>query len=344
MRLESEERFLAKLLFSGLILLFSLLVAYLKPVGFDVDSHAYYLMTINQDVILNFEGNQEPIFKLIRAALFIITDDLYRALLVTYMFLAISLKLYLVQRFSRCYAISIFAYISIYFLLHDVIQMRAALAAAVFMWSLPDLAEKNRRYIYKIALASICHYSSLFLFPLYLLNFGKIKKTNYYFFYILTLIISSQYNIILDLATNISGILPGVFGYKAQRYLVLINQDVHTSYNLLNIYNLSLIFISLILIWKSSDQYSNFDNMIVKVLAVSNYIYITMSAIPVLAARVSELMAITVVFALAIIYHFSRFKLLTMVIIMGYLSCVFYINYFLKTYINTDLIKGFYFL
>ena len=60
MKIGLEERFLAKILFSSLVLIFSLLLAYLKPVGFDVDSYSYYLMTINEDVILaEIESNKK---------------------------------------------------------------------------------------------------------------------------------------------------------------------------------------------------------------------------------------------------------------------------------------------
>lgn len=344
--MQQEVNLAFKVIFGLILVILSVYIAYFKPIGFDVDSYAYYLATINLEAVNSFEGNQEPIFKLIRYFSFIISNDVFRGLTVLYMFICISLKTVLIGKYSSNFYISIAAYVSIYFLLHDLIQIRVALAAVFFIWAIPDIKSQSKVYFIKIAIATLCHYSSVFLIPLYFLNAASLSTFRIILGYIVSFSTLTLSPLLISIATEVSNYLPGTIGYKAKRYLVLMKESVHVDFNLFSMSFLIFMSLSVILVSPLVDakKLSKDEIIYIKILAISNYVYISFSFIPVLSARISELLGVSVVLALPILWRCGKFKIFGSIYIAVFITLFFYINFFLKDFIDRDLLSEFYLL
>lgn len=107
-----------------------------------------------------------------------------RPLFVAYALLAIPLKGYAITRLTKLWYLSILMWLSHYFLLNEMTQIRVAVSMAIFLYSLPLLAEGKRlHYVLCVAAATFFHTSALALLPLVCLgnkDLGRYWKTALY--------------------------------------------------------------------------------------------------------------------------------------------------------------------
>lgn len=67
-----------------------------------------------------------------------------------YAILGVTLKLIAIRRYSLLPIFSIFTYISMYFILHEMTQIRAGVATAIFLFALEDIKDRNLKgYVFK---------------------------------------------------------------------------------------------------------------------------------------------------------------------------------------------------
>lgn len=148
------------------------LIAGLREIGLDPDSenyeysfHHYYQSTEM--------GMVEPSFTLISAILNVFTDNVHLLFLV-YAFLGVTIKLYAFKKNLQCIFVPMMLYISFYFVLHEMTQIRAGVVSALFLLAVYHIAKKEKRKaLLLIIVGSFFHYSSLALLPT--LMFGNKK-------------------------------------------------------------------------------------------------------------------------------------------------------------------------
>jgi hypothetical protein len=100
------------------------------------------------------------------------------SLFVTFAFMAILLKFYVIWRESAQPLLSLLIYVSIYFMLQDFTQIRAGLAAGVLMLATTRLAKhKKVEFVVLVLAAATIHYSALIYLPLVFLNGKPIGKS-----------------------------------------------------------------------------------------------------------------------------------------------------------------------
>lgn len=94
-----------------------------------------------------------------------------------YSLLGISIKYYAITKYSPYVVFSICIWISSFYILQDMIQIRASVAGSLLLLIIPFI--QQRRYIAALVLASVSFYfhnSAIFFFPLMLLNPERINK------------------------------------------------------------------------------------------------------------------------------------------------------------------------
>jgi hypothetical protein len=327
----------------NLIILISILlcfIAVMKPIGFDVDSLAYYtaLASIKNQ---SYDSNSfEPIFHIISYISIFLFDDAFKGMLFIFFVTSLSIKIFSIKKLSNYVFLSFFIYISFYFLLHDVIQIRAGLAASIFLLSISDIQyRKPKSYSVKIFFAVMSHYSAIMLIPFYFIKPIPISKIKYITIILVTLFLGAFSALLIELTTLLSNILPGRLGYKGLRYISLLNQGVHADMNLLNVYNLSLTSYAFFLILISHKFESTLDHLLVKIFTLSQCTFFALSYLPVLSSRLSELVGIVLIVALTIPLKLFKNKILVFSIIVIYTSGVFYLNYFLKDSIDLNMVR-----
>lgn len=140
------------------------LIAGLREIGLDPDSENYEYSF--QHYYQSFEmGMVEPSFTLISAVLNVFTDNVHLLFLV-YAFLGVTIKLYAFKKNLQCIFVPMMLYISFYFVLHEMTQIRAGVVSALFLLAVYHIAKKEKRKaLLLIIVGSFFHYSSLALLP-----------------------------------------------------------------------------------------------------------------------------------------------------------------------------------
>jgi EpsG family len=116
-------------------------VAGLRTVGAGRDSETYSndIRSIIQTHDYNFGAYEPTFYLIINISKFFFTDPV-RGVFVIYAFLVVSLMLWAIRKSSSFPVLSLILFSCIYFVLHEMIQIRVGVAAAFFLLALPNVA------------------------------------------------------------------------------------------------------------------------------------------------------------------------------------------------------------
>jgi len=277
------------------------LVSGFRPLGLDRDSLTYVDL-INRPISeIWFQEPTFIFFTLINKFFF---GETYRFFFILYACLGIVIKFIAIKKFKVNKFIALFVYISLYFVLHDMTQIRVGVASAFFMLSLSYYKEnKNRALVFQLC-AILFHYSALAGLAIYLLRKAKLNKTLCLCFILFSLSISKfiTQSFILD----ISFYFPDFLSVKIKNYIYMLNESgTFQAFNQYNYFYLGLVFfIAISLLNKKSflnnDEMYNYE-LSIKLLLMMILTYYLLAPVPILAGRFSEF------FGIALIIYFPYF-------------------------------------
>jgi hypothetical protein len=305
------------------------LIAGFRKVGLDRDSISYsrFITGVSFDGFLSL-FNKEPFFWLIVEASKLLFSDPVRGTFVVFAILGVLLKLYAIKKISPFPVLSVLVYICFYFILHEMTQIRVGVATAIFLIAIPDIANKNLRgFLLKTALATMFHYSSIIMVPLYFLT---PKKHNKIFYMLLpyigilfsaTSIFSSHFNSVIPL-------LPDFIGYKINIYYELLRMGEMGGINVYNMLYSSLLVIHLFAMVNINRFKDPLVIISVKIFSWMLFLFYFFSFMPLLAFRFSEFFGVVLLLLLPSLIVIVRQKILTSVVVVYY-SLLMLVNYLL---------------
>lgn len=218
--------------------------------------------------------------------------------------ISISLKISAIYRMTTLIWGSLLIYISNMYILHDMIQMRCAIASGLLLHAIYYIV--NRKIICFVLItitAFFFHYSALLIIPLWFLN----VKHPFKVLYICLIIGSYIVGGVLPVGTLIGYIpIPGIQN--------LWSMYEHTLGNYVNIYNAMqlgrvAICILLIIYIDKIARYNKYAIVMVKIYAISLSTLVLFSSVPVIAFRVSELYQITEILLIPMIVYTIRLNI-----------------------------------
>jgi hypothetical protein len=335
---ESNNHFYRKYLSSFLywtIALFLILIAGLRPIGLDKDSISYAKI-IQSSIDVNLQ-DKEPAFWIIKHFNDIFFSGDVHTFFLIFATLGISIKFLAIKKISKMPLLSVIVYLSIYFILHEMTQIRAGVAAGFFLLSIPDIYDRNfRKFIIKALLAISFHYSAIVMLPLYFLN---PKRLNIIFLLLPTIgFILAIFNLSQFFLLNFINILPNFLAYKIQIYLELLKLGEHSEISIINIYYCFLLFsiyiFYFLLIKNKIKIKSNYDIIFIKILSISLFTFYFFSNVPVFAYRISEFLnVVVIVFFANLILYFNQKNLVFYIMILF----LFYMFYKSITLLNLQI-------
>lgn len=258
-----------------------------RGVGVDRDIINYLNMFDYSESLSDFQ-TQEVMAKLIPISLKFVGIYSFGLVLFIFALLSVGLKIYAIKKYSYAPLASVLYFFSWLFLLQDFTQIRAAVAVGILLFAVQDIYQRNLfRFIFKVGLACLFHYSSLLIVPLYFVNREKINKKYYLIMLGIFIVLGLQKSI------NIFTIIPGLSAVSNKLNTYMLFQGM-TAINVLNINSLINVFLVFILVlnYEKIKQYSKYSVIFIKQSYFSCLSYLVLSAVPVLAFRVSELYAI----------------------------------------------------
>jgi len=281
------------IIFIGIILI---LIAGFRPIGIDGDSLNYASVLGVHLENANFI-DKEPTFWLINEFNHIVFNSEVQTFFLIFAIIGVSLKLYAIKILSINPLMSILVYLSLYFILHEMTQIRVGVASAIFLLAIPDIINKNFKiYLLKTIFAMSFHYSAFIMIFIYFLSNKRINQKVYYFLPLLGFVLSILQNIILQIIAMFATLLPAFIGDKVNLYILLLDSGKFSDINIFNFYYISLIVFYYIALMNYKKFNGIYDILNIKILGIMLFLFYSLSVIPVLAFRISEFFGVVLIF------------------------------------------------
>lgn len=238
--------------------------------------------------------------------------------------LSIGLKLFAICRISPLIWGSLLIYISNIFILHDMIQMRCAIASGLLLCALYYVKEKRLKPFLLISfVALLFHYSAIIIFPLWLLNKEKPQKVLF-----IGLIIGAY---LIRTTFSLGQSVQYIPIKEIQDRWSLYSNSLDMEINIFNALQLSRVCLCIVLFWVVDKIYKKNDLAILlcKIYALSIAALVLLSDFPVLAFRISEFyQTIEIVLLPMLIYAFGIHRLLGRITVILIGLCFLLLNVF----------------
>lgn len=282
------------------------LIAGLREIGLDPDSENYEYSF--QHYYQSSEmGMVEPSFTLISAVLNVFTDNVHLLFLV-YAFLGVTIKLYAFKKHLQCIFVPMMLYISFYFVLHEMTQIRAGVVSALFLLAVYYIAKKEKRKaLLLIIVGSFFHYSSLAL--LSTLVFGN-KDFNRKENIMIALHIPLSYliyfggiSMLLNTDIPLIGNKLAIYQQAMEKGKMTVNINVFDPVHLVSV----MLFYYTLYFRKTITAFNENYNVVIKIVALGLFLHTSLAFLPVLALRISQLYCIVNIFLFSgIVYTFKQ--------------------------------------
>ena len=238
--------------------------------------------------------------------------------------LSIGLKLVAICRISPLIWGALLIYISNIFILHDMIQMRCAIASGLFLCALYYIRENKLKPFLLISFAALLfHYSAIIIFPLWFLNKEKPQKILF-----IGLIIGSY---LVRTTFSLGQSIQYIPIKEIQDRWMLYSNSLDMAINIFNVLQLSRVFLCIVLFLVIDKIYkkNNLAIILCKIYALSIAALVLLSDFPVLAFRISEFyQTIEIVLLPMLIYAFGIHRLLGRITVSLIGLCFLFLNVF----------------
>jgi hypothetical protein len=166
----------------------------------------------------------EPSFSIISEIARNIYDTPY-TLFVIYAVLGVSINVLSIKLLSSFFYLSMLVYLSNFFILHELIQIRAGVAAGILLLSIKYIYERDLLcFMFLCGMATLFHYSSVIFIPVYFLSVQKINRKLWCSLLIVAIIFGMMgmsgfvgYIVIEPFAHYITGISEGTYRFGVRQ-------------------------------------------------------------------------------------------------------------------------------
>lgn len=271
------------------IILLALVVLLILIAGFRGNIDRDYLLYINMyETCLDGVYTGEISFYILSLLVYQLFENPFYLFFI-YAILGVSLKILSIKKLSEFWFCSILVYFSLYFLLHEMTQIRIGVASGFILLSIPSIYEKNfKSFILYMTAAVLFHYSALIVIPFYFLNKDKISRV----FYFLIPLAFVMHFLNINITSFIQLIKIHHFTAKFIAYKALAELDDRI--NLFNAIQLMRYLFIIILLWKWKffAEKNKYAVLLIKFYIISCFLLIVLADIPAIAFRFSEIFAI----------------------------------------------------
>lgn len=263
------------------------LVAGFRPDDVDHDYMTYVEMYYN-----SFSISTEVTFIMIVSFVELLFNDV-TFLFVIYALIALAVHALAVKRLSSLWFLSLLVYLSNYYLLHEMNQIRVGVSAGLFLVALYYLGNgERRRFLLFAFFATLFHYTAFVLFFFAFFDGKPFKKWQYYFYLSIIPFAYLLYFLHISILTTIP--IP-YFEEKLRLYQALqAGGGMWDEINVFNLVLLTKIAMTLFLLWKSSlvYEYNKYVYLFLKIEVLSIAAWVALCEMPVVAMRLSELLGV----------------------------------------------------
>jgi hypothetical protein len=242
----------------------------------------------------------EPMYYLIPSFFKTYTSITYYTLFTFLLFAiaGVTIKFFAIARLTNLFFLALFCYFCHFYLLHEMTQIRQGIASGVLLLIIPlTMRRKYIRCVLLILVASLFHYSSLFLFLIFPLNKTD-QKTKLYTIILVTTFVLAFVN--TSFFMTVFQFNLGPLTVRTQAAVGFIEAGVFTEINKLNIFFLTNFFISAVFLYYSKliQTQNSYAVLLIKLQILGLLFFQIFSAIPTIAFRINDLLGIVSIITL----------------------------------------------
>jgi len=305
-----------------------ILVAGFKPVGIDRDSGNYEALfySLNgKDASITIEYS----FSLIGNTLRNMFDDVH-VLFLAYAIMSVSLKMTAIHKMSGSLLfLTVAVYMSDYYILHDMTQIRASVASGFMLLCIPALVDgKKGKAFLMIAMATFFHYSAIMLLPLLFINNKPLNK--YWKIGLFAVIPIGIVMMLLhiDLLTSIP--IPYI-QTKVDAYRLM---EIYEKFNKVTLVNFLLwikmaIFIYALIFYDTIYEHCELLPIFLRIMGLSFFFFFAFSTISVFSERSHQMFGLVSVLLFPTIYYTFKPSFIGRVIVCAVAAIQLLMNLFL---------------
>ncbi|MEG1611120.1 MAG: EpsG family protein [Alistipes sp.] len=238
-------------------------------------------------------------------------------LFVIYALLGVGLKLFAIKQLSQLWFLSLVIYISNFFILHELTQIRAGVAAALLLLCVKPIYERNWKLFLLFSIAAILfHASALIILPLWFLTYSKQPHR-----ILLALGLPIAYVVYFS-GINLVGIIPipGI-QEKLEMYqeLKMLGGEEWSKINVFNAVFLLKIGLFYLLLWKAElvETRNKYFLLMMNIFCISLMSFPLFAAMPVVGFRINELFGMVEILLFPMIYYIFRPKIMSKSIVVS---------------------------
>lgn len=255
-------------------------------------------------------------------------------LFVIYAFLGVLLKMISIKKLSEFFFCSLIIYISNYYILHEMIQIRVGVASAFVLLSIQPLYKHNfKQFVLLILIATTFHFSALICFFLWFLKTKSYNKLLFIFIILLAYFLNLINISIIDSFVNI--VPSSIIKSKLLTYFD-VGRRASFDINVFSPFILTRIVIMLFFTYYV-NQISCFNNyfiILLKMYSIGLFMYIGFSSYPEIAVRTSQLFMTTEIVIIPCVLYVVKGNIIPRLIIIIYALLMFVLNTLFTTYFS----------
>jgi len=304
--------------------LFLFLLAALRPVNSDRDYKNYI---ISYNIISN--GNIvfiEPAFYVIVYIVkYIFNDTLF--LFIIFAILGVTLKFTAIKHLSEFWFLSLVVYISYFYILHEMTQIRVGVAAGLMLLAIKPIYERDiKKFLCYTFFAFLFHYSAILILLIWFIPTHKVNRWFY------TLLIPFAYLLYFCNVSFLSlvKLIPfEIFQRKISMYITSTKtREMHINiFNVMQLIHCSLAFLFL---WKLPllKRGNRYIPILLQCYVLSVAVLVVFQDFPVFAFRVSEFLGCVEIILVPCVFYIFKSKQVAVIFIVVMSLGIFLVNIF----------------
>lgn len=308
----------------GIILI---LLAGFREVGIDPDSINYETAYHNYNST-SMLTSVDYSYLLLSELFNLLTSDVH-AIFLFYAFWGVTLKFIAFRKHSTSYFLPIVVYLSFYYELHELTQIRTGLMSGLFLLAIPIAADgKKLKAFLIIFLGTLFHMSAIVLIPLLFLR-NKHLNIKWRIAWASLIPIAYAMSIVLS-DTTLTSDIPYI-GDKLALYqkaealgTASVSVNIVSPLLLLSIF----VYFYLLLFANTIEKELKYYPILIKIFGLALFAYIALSFLPVLAERICYLLRLVIVLLFPAISYTIRPRWIGIIIVI--MISVIFMNYGLR--------------
>ncbi len=269
----------------------------------------------------------EPTFTLISFVVKNFLGDNVIFLFVIYAVLAVALKLTAIERLTPLVFLSIMIWLSDTFMLHELTQIRTAVATGFFLLSIKPLYErKGVRFFLLILCATLFHVSALLAFPLWFLRPGRVNAPQWIGIIVVGYAMAIARFDVFRLALYLP--VPYITD-KVELYLAL-HEGAAETVNPFGTVFLGKMAITFFLLWRAEKiaSHNRYIHLLIKIMFVAFASLLVFSTNLAAGIRFYEFFLTVQILLLPLLYYTVRPKIAAWALLVVLAALFFYIQVF----------------